>query len=210
MIIVDCVQGTPEWHRARLGVLTASRVSQIFTATGKLSSQRTKLLHLLLAEWALQQQVDDFGGTYWTERGSELEAEASAYFALATDLEPTAVGFCYRDESRTVGCSPDWLIHDKDGEVVAGAETKCPRADTHIGYLLCGQVPTAYVHQVQFSLWVTGLELWYFQSYYPGLPPVLKAVEPDKDLQALYSAHVPEFLRELSLAKSELEQLGIK
>jgi len=205
IIVKDLVQGSDEWIRTRLGVLTASQVSRLVTASGKLSAQRSGLVATLAAESMLGEPVDDFAGNYWTDRGSELEGEAGAYFALQTGHDPVAVGFVYRDDGQDCGCSPDWLVPDGDGWL-CGVEVKCPKASTHVEYLLDDKA-SKYTQQVQFSLWVTGLPAWYFMSYFPGLPPLLKRVEPDPKWQGIFDKVVPEFLAELAEAKAKLEAM---
>ena len=37
MIEINCIQGSREWHQARLGLVTASEVSRIITPKGALS-----------------------------------------------------------------------------------------------------------------------------------------------------------------------------
>lgn len=203
MIISDNkIQGSADWIRDRLGVLTASQVDMLLTPTLKMSSQRNKLMAKLIAERLLGEPVEDFGGTYWTDRGKALESEALAYFSLQTGLDPVACGVVYRDESRDCGCSPDALVLS-DYVPVAGVELKCPSATNHMLYLLGGDAKQ-YAPQVQFSLWVTGLPTWYFMSYYPGLPPLLKTVEPDPEYQDAFLQTVPLFLDEM---RSQLETL---
>jgi len=210
IVLPELIQGTDEWIRARLGVLTASQVGKLLTPTGKLSAQRDSLACTLAAEAVLGEPVDDFNGTYWTDRGSALEDQAGAYFALQTGLEPKAVGFVYRDDSRTCGCSPDWLVWDCDEskditqvDPICGVEVKCPKAATHVEYLL-DKDAKKYTQQVQFSLWVTGLPKWYFMSYFPGLPPLLKEVLPDPKWQKAFDTHVPTFLAEVEAIKEKL------
>ena len=201
--ITGIPQGTSEWLRLRLGVLTASNVSRLLTPTTlKLSAQREGLKAQLVAERLLGEPCDEFGGTYWTERGQALEAEAGAYFALQTGHDPQPVSFVYRGGSQPCGCSPDWMIADGD-EWAAGVEVKCPKAATHVQYLLDGDA-IKYTPQVQYSLWVTGLPTWYFMSYYPGLRPLLVACEPDADWQKAFNANVDKFLDEVHAATEAL------
>lgn len=203
MIIDHTPQRTDDWLRLRLGVLTASRVDKLLTPTGKISSQRSGILHALVAEKLLGAPSEDFAGTYWTDRGEALESEAVAYFELQTGLKHHPVGFVFRDESKTTGCSPDGLILDEDGAPIAGLELKCPKAETHVGYMLADD-KDPYIQQIQFSLWVTGLQSWYFLSYYPGLNPVLRRYTPDEKWQAAFSEHVPTFIAELDAAMEKL------
>lgn len=199
----DLQQGTTPWIKARLGVLTASRVDKLLTPKGmKLSAQSDDLLNQLLYEQLTGEPSDNFGGTYYTERGNELEAEALAYFSMQTDLTVRTAGIVYRDETKETGCSPDGLVYDMsqppsdDALPQFGLELKCPMDKTAVAYLRSDGAPK-YTPQVQFSLWVTKLPAWYFMSYHPLLPPVLHKVAPLPEWQAAFSEHVPEFLSRL-------------
>lgn len=174
--------------------------------TVTLSAQRDKYRNQLLAEWVTGEPVDEFYGTYWTERGKELEGEAADYFSLQTDLNVEACAFIFRDDSRTAGSSPDMLVVDSNGEVVAGLELKCPNAATHVGYLLDGR--DAYEEQVQMSLWASQLPAWWFMSYHPALPPYLECVKPVADYQSAFDEHLPEFLKEVEEGKDKLRVMG--
>lgn len=204
IILMEMIQGSREWIEARLGVLTASQVSKLVTPTGKLSASRTDLLCSLIAEKLTGEPADDFAGTYWTDRGQALEDDAGAYFSLQTGMDPTAVGFVYKDDTKRAGCSPDWLVYMGE-DPICGVEVKCPKAATHVRYLL-DEKADKYMPQIQFSLWVTDLPVWWFMSYHPGMPPLLRQFEPDKDWQAAFDKHVPIFLDEVSAALGRLSQ----
>ena len=221
MKIHNAIQGSAEWHRLRLGKATASRCADIITPGRlQLSKSRGEYMHELLGEWSLGTPQEDFLGNAWTERGHELEAEAADYFRLQTDLEPVACGFIEGDDGHT-GCSPDWTVDDypPDGSlpdgvapelvISAGVELKCPKRSTHIGFMLDGACPTKYVPQVQFSLWITKFEHWWFMSYYPGLPPVLVKVLPEERWQTALDEHVPTFIEEMLDKRQELIALGV-
>lgn len=204
MIVMDqLLQGTDAWLRERAGVLTASAVDKLLTKTLKLSSQREDLLDRLAGERILGIPLEDWGGNFHTEQGSRFEGEAGDYFALVTDLEPKAVGFVYKDEKRLAGCSPDWMVADSGGDWIAGVEQKVPKTATHIGYLR-GHGFEKYLPQLQYSLWVTQLPVWYFLSYNQDFPPVLRRVEPDPAFQDAFNEHVPRFLDELAEAETQL------
>jgi hypothetical protein len=207
MIRVDCVQGSAEWHRLRLGHPTASGAAKIVTPKRlELSAQRADYLDQLLAEWFSGEPQTEFLGTYWTERGQHLEGDALAAYDLLRDgPTPESVGVVFRDESRTASCSPDWWLAPHNG-----VEVKCPAFKTQVSYLRLGIVPPAYVPQIQFSIWVCGADFWDFLSYHPRLPAVLRRVEPDQKWQDAFSAHVPVFLDELSEARQFLLQSGVQ
>lgn len=220
MIPVQVLQGSPEWHALRLGVLTASRASNLLTpAKLTLSKSRDALMAKLLHEWLTGASAEEFGGNKWTEHGHEHEGAAGDWFASVTGEQLERIGFVFRDDTRTVGCSPDlW----RPGEY--GVELKCPAGWTHIQWLADGGVPREYVMQVQFSLWVTHLPRWYFMSYAaspsdgwlapwkPGayLPPLLVEVAPDARYQDALSEHVPTFVAEMLERREQLLALGAR
>ena len=128
MIILNRLQGSPEWRAARLGIVTASAATQILTP-GKLqpSKQREAYMARLLHEWLTGSSAEEFGGTAWTEHGYQYEGEALDALQLLEGVSARAVGLVYRDESRMIACSPDWLTADDEP-----CEVKCPAGWTHI------------------------------------------------------------------------------
>lgn len=205
MIAVEVEQGSDEWHATRMGIPTASAADKILTP-GKIqpSTQRGAYLNALLAEWATGESASNFQGNRDTERGNELEPEARAYFEFTTGLEARKVGFVFRDEGRMSGCSPDGLVGDN-----SGYETKCPRPGTHVGYLLAGKVPTTYLAQIQFSMWICGATSWWFQSYCPGLPALLVKVDRDSAWMVALDKEIPKFVNDLLTGRARLKELGV-
>lgn len=203
MIIVECEQGSEDWHAVRLGIPTASEFSRIVTKTGRLSTQRDDYIAELCVEYVYGEPYREFQGNYWTERGIDLEAEAMAYYELDRAQRGERVGFVFRDEQRDVGCSPDFLVGD-DGL----CEMKCPAPKTHLKWLLKPEPPTDHAQQLQGQLWVTGRQWVDWLSYCPGLPPVLHRIYPDFALQHALDEHMPAFLDELANGKAFLRSLG--
>jgi len=139
-----------------------------------------------LAEHWIGGPLPTFGESFDMEQGKILEEEARPFFTLTTGLEAEKVGFIASDDDRA-GCSPDgW----GDG---FGVEIKCPRLDTHIGYLLNGELPDIYAAQVQFSLYVTGAKSWHFLSYRRNFPPLLIEVKPDESAFAAFKSALTAF-----------------
>lgn len=204
MILVDCEQGGELWHALRLGVVTASAADKILTASCKPSAQAKGYMASLLSEWATG-EAEPWNGTFWTERGRQLEPEAIALYEFHSGITPFRPGFVFRDETRSTGCSPDWLI----GEDGIG-EVKCPKAETHMTYMLEDTIPKAYIPQVQFQLWVTGRPWADFVSYFPGLPPVIVRERARENWQKALDEHVPKFVAELEGKKSKLAAQGVE
>lgn len=104
----------------------------------------------------------EFTGNIATEYGSYNEDGALTDFRLETGMTVEKVGFIEKDD--WAGCSPDGLIGDS-----AGLEIKCPfgkRKDEAPVLKPLLEQPHYYA-QVQFSLWVTGRETWYFFQWTP-------------------------------------------
>lgn len=111
MKIIDCIQGTPEWHAARLGRFTASNMDMIITPTGKHSAQAEKYVTQIIAEKITGQSAEKWKGNVHTERGKTLEEEAADYYAMVKGVDLQKIGFCTTDDG-TMGCSPDRLVGD--------------------------------------------------------------------------------------------------
>lgn len=200
MIIQTPDQYTTEWWDGRRGIPTASCADKILTPTGKLSAQSRQYMNELIAD-SLGYGDAPTEPTEWMLRGIELESEARAYYELTTDLDIIQTGFITND-AITAGCSPDGLIKNGD-EWGAGFETKCPKASTHVGYLLGGKLPDYYKPQVHFSMAVTGIRRWVFMSYFPGLDPLIVSVNWDDYTDTIAKA-IDDFAVQLQAARQKL------
>ncbi|RRJ97828.1 hypothetical protein Ga0100231_005050 [Opitutaceae bacterium TAV4] len=196
-VFKDIEQGTPEWLNLRKGHPTASRFSEVLTATGKLSKQAQGYICELIGE-TFCPEFEYWKGNAYTERGKELEAEARDAFATHTGLKVEQVGFCLADDG-LLGCSPDGLIVGSDGQYVAGVEIKCPTPKTHVAYMLGDGLPDEYRQQVHGSMVVTGLSEWHFWSYFPNMMHVYVIVRRDDYTEAL-AASLAAFVKDYRAA----------
>ena len=195
MRILDCEQGSPEWRRARLGIPTASNFKLLYTSQGKPSASAVGYRHTLLAERLLGAPTESYESE-WMKRGSELEDEARQTYEYIQGIEVERVGVALRDDGR-VGGSPDGLITNFDGEIVGGVEIKCPKAATHISFMLKEKCPSSYIPQIQGNMYITGAKRWDLMSYYPGLEPLIVRVARDDEWIAGLEAVLGLFLRKL-------------
>ena len=205
MIIQTCEQYTAEWWDGRRGLPTASCADKIVTPTGKLSAQSRGYINELIAA-KLGFADEAIEPTEWMARGIELEPEARAFYEFTTDETVEQVGFI-TDDDITAGCSPDGLIYGGPGQRVMdiskGWEVKCPKASTHVGYLLGGTLPDYYKPQVHFSMAVTGLSEWVFMSYFPGMDPLIITVKSDAYTDNVAAA-IQGFVAQLREAQKRL------
>ena len=188
----DRIQGSPEWFAAHAGVPGASSFGQILTSTGKRSDQRKKLIYRLAGEKLVGNRESGYSSADM-QRGTLMEPQAREAFCFITGMEVEQVGFCYHDERRRWGCSPDGLIVG----VRQGFEAKCPKLETHTEYLDRGKLPTTYFPQVQGSMAATDYDQWHFWSFYPEAPPFHLVVDRDEAWIALFREAVEELVDEV-------------
>ena len=184
MIELDHIQGSDAWHKARTGIPTASHFAKLITAkTLKLSAEADKYENRLIHERLTGNPCDDFGGTKWIERGKELEGDAVQLYEMQTGLDVRHVGLILND-GRTFGASPDGLVGDD-----RGLELKCPKPETHIGYMIDPEsLYLEYKPQIQGGIFVSGRKLWDAVSYHPDHALAKFTVEPDKEYQDALAA----------------------
>ena len=194
----DVQQGSPEWHKLRRGVVTASEIDALVTpefkprtGDGVKTYLYTKIAERLMAEQA-EEDGEETGGSpsYAADQGKILENLAIPWFEFETDLQVQRVGFCLSDDGR-IGCSPDGLIGDD-----AGIETKCPQPHYQVRYLLGQSVPKQYLAQVHMSMLVTGRPAWWFVSYSKHLPSLKIKVARDEAIQEKLRTAIDAFLKE--------------
>lgn len=203
-IFRDIEQGSDEWKRIRKARPTASRFSDIITAAkGELSKSATGYIRELIGE-AFCPDFEYWTGNQFTERGKDLEPVAREAFASVINLKVEQVGFVLGADG-VCGCSPDALLLDDDGNIVAGVEIKCPTPKTHIAYVLDGGLPDEYRQQVHGSLAVTGLGEWHFWSFFPGLAPHHHVVRRDE-----YTAKVESALKSFVAQYHEMYAIAEK
>lgn len=163
MPLIDCVQYSEEWWEIRRGLPTASNFAKIVTGKGEPSKQRKAYLYQCAAVRLTGIYQESYKSAAMQE-GNDREELSRMIYAMEQEVVIDEVGF-YVSECGRWGASPDGLIGE-DGLL----ELKNPEAHTHVGYLLSGKLPSAYVQQVQGELFVTG-RLWAdFCSYSPKLP----------------------------------------
>lgn len=200
-------QRTTEWHAARLGKVTASRVSDVIakTKTGY-GASRANLMADLIVERLTKQPASTFTNAHM-EWGTEQEPHARAAYSARTGELVEEVGFIDHPRITNAGASPDGLVGD-EGLV----EFKCPATATHLDTLLAGEVPSKHIAQIQFQMACTGRKWCDFVSYDPRLPEHLrmfvKRVERDDKYITMLEGEVKTFLAELNEKLEQLQELN--
>lgn len=203
--IIQVDQNTPEWLKMRMGVETASKAHDLMPnkTNGKRKASWDSNMMQLIAEVCT--------GTYEElnakalEWGKANESAAIADYEFAKGVDALKGGFIY-GKDRRVGCSPDILVKGQK----RGAEIKCPfNSENHIAFLLEDKIRDEYITQMQFSMWVSGFEVWDFISYDPRMKKhMIKIVtlERDPKMMALFDELIPQFTKEMD---EKLRKLGV-
>lgn len=190
MPLIDCVQYSEKWWEARRGLPTASKFANIVTGKGEPSKQRKAYLYQCAAVRLTGIYQESYKSAAMQE-GNDREEVSRMVYAMEEEVVVDEVGF-FVSECGRWGASPDGLIGE-DGLL----ELKNPEAHTHVGYLLSGKLPSAYVQQVQGELFVTG-RLWAdFCSYSPKLPLFILRVCRDDVFCDKLEAELVAFCEEL-------------
>ena len=206
MKIIECEQGTPEWHAARCGRVTASRVgdmlARIKTGWG---AMRANYLAELVAETLTGTVATDGYVSAAMKRGSETEAEARDLYAFRYNVEPVRVGFIVHPTIERAGCSPDRLVGD-DGMI----EIKCPNTSTHIDTLLGASIDGKYLKQMQWQMACAERDWCDFISFDSRLPAEMqmdvRRVPRNNDMIRELQHEVALFLDEVSETVSRLRE----
>lgn len=162
---LDVAPNSPEWLRARIGHVTASRVADVIgkKAKGGYYADRAKYMGEIIAEMLTGTATEHYV-TAEMQWGIDNETLARTAYEMETGLQVERVGFVLHPTIARCGSSPDGLI-GKDG----GVEFKCPMTTTHIGYRIARVVPLAYRPQMFLNMDCCEREWWDFYSYDPRL-----------------------------------------
>lgn len=188
MILHHAPQGSPEWHAARAGVITASNF-KLLRAENKLKTGPNKGQYGEKArDYAFRVAIERISGepldegfeTFYMRRGHELEPEARLEREARDGVVVEEVGFITTDD-RKFGCSADGFVGDDEGE-----EYKCFVAPDKLREILVASDTSEVIDQCLGGLWITGRKRWNFSLYCPalrqlGLHLVTFVIERDED-----------------------------
>ena len=151
-IYKDLQQGTPAWHEARRGIITASEIGRLITKGGKLSDKEAS--RGLIAEKAAQRltgYIDETPNTSAMQRGHDDEAEARDIYSGRV-APVTEVGFITRQfDGVQLGYSPDGMVGD-DGLI----EVKSRLQKFQMRTLAAAAMPDEYKAQVHAGMMISG------------------------------------------------------
>lgn len=191
MDILYVEQGSGDWHRARMGIPTASEFATVLAKgkDGGASLTRKTYMRKLAGEIITGVPTESFSNEHM-DRGKAMEAEARETYAFVHDVEPESVGFI---RSGNTGCSPDSLL-GTDGLL----EIKTALPHILIDHILVGNFPAAHIAQCQGGLWISERDWIDIVIYWPGMPLYVKRAHRDEAYIAKLASAVDEFNDELA------------
>jgi putative phage-type endonuclease len=201
------IQGSPEWIKARLGKVTASRVASVIAKikSGGYGASRASYMAELLSERLTGVQYPAFinQAMKW---GTETEPLARKAYAFHVDVDVTEVGFIEHPKIPMTGASPDGLI----GETKA-VEFKCPETSTHIDTLLGASLDGKYITQAMWQMaCMPKVKSVDWVSFDPRLPGsmclFIIPVKRDNAMIVELEKEVVTFLAELDHKEAELRK----
>lgn len=199
----DLIQGSDDWHRARLGLLTASEFKLILTPTLKISNNDKLRAHVW--EIAAQRITDYVEPSYIGDdmlRGMDDEILARELYAK--HYAPVEeVGFVTNDEwGFTLGCSPDGLVGE-DGGIEAKSRRQKFQIQTIVENYRAGGIPDDFILQVQGEMLVCKRKWWDFISYSGGLHMAVIRVHAMPEIQQAIIEAAGEFEKNVMNAMAD-------
>lgn len=200
MSIGNPLQHTDEWHLARRGRITSSRMRRVThgTAKGWLS-----FMNQLRDELASPVPLEkDLSFVPAIAHGYEYEPAARAAAEMLLDEELELVGFQV-GRVPYIGCSSDSLAYARTRNV----EIKCPlNRENHLAVYNSRRMPDQHVAQVQTQMFVWDVEKTLFVSYHPDMPhwkmqAVIVEVPRDDSYIATMLSRCAQFMDEFNGAR---------
>jgi len=200
-------QRTDEWFKARLGKVTASKVSDVLAKIKSGEAAMRRNYKMQLATERLTGQKTDSYFNQAMQDGIDREDTAREIYEIVRDIKVEQVGFIDHPTIKMAGASPDGLLPDN-----GVLEIKCPVETTHTTNLLERKLPSRYISQVQWQIACTGADYANFVSYNPNFEPKLQLmyveVERDNEYIEMLEEEVSIFLLEVDEVINTLKELN--
>lgn len=176
-------QGTPEWHEARRGIITASEIGRLLTKTGRIAANDgSRDLIYEKAAQRLTGYVDVPRSTFAMERGHDDEAEARDIYSER--VHPVdEVGFIVRQfDGVKLGYSPDGLVGN-DGLIEC--KSRCQKYQMKT--ISTATMPDDFKAQVQAGMMISGRPWCDFISFPAcgGGKMMVLRIDKDRSYQAV-------------------------
>lgn len=162
-IHTDFLQGSEEWHRLKLGKISASSFYKLLGT----KAVRNKYIYELASERITSSKSDSKEyANFHMQRGNQFEDVAREAYKDKTFYEVQQIGLIQLNDN--VVCSPDGLV-DSDGLI----EIKVPDSYNYIAQVLdiaqngIKGVPNEYYTQMQVNLYISNRQWCDYVLYNP-------------------------------------------
>lgn len=194
--MLDAPQRTAAWFQARVGKVTASRITDVLA---ELTNKKTEATvrrnyrrELVLERYSGIPQESGYT-SFAMQQGIVKEQTARHTYAFAKGIEIEEVGFIEHPTIALTGASPDGFLGD-DGIV----ELKAPEANAMWEMLVGSAVDKKYRDQVMWQLACCPKRKWADLVFYrEGLPLEIIRIERDDQAIAQMEQAVRQFLAEV-------------
>lgn len=192
---------------AREGKLTASNMAAAmsFLKNGKPSSERTSLQKAILAERLTGIAVPHYVSPEM-KWGTENEPHAKSAYEVETGELIVPCATIDHPTIEFLAATPDGLV-GRDGLI----ETKCPKTETHITWMLAGVVPEQHKPQMLLQIACTGRNWVDFVSFDPRVREAsrqlfIRRFEPTREQVEEVEAAARVFLDEVQAMFEQLTE----
>jgi exodeoxyribonuclease (lambda-induced) len=201
-------QGSDEWKKCRLACITASRVGDILTEPRTKADKEAGLLSGMAETYMMELIAEVCTGTIPDEIparpllwGKKHEDAARMLFEFENDLTIDLPPIYYKDETMRCACSPDGMCSDGRGLELKSPYTSSQYVRSRLGSL--DAVKREYMAQVQYSMWVTGCDEWWFSNYDPrmrreNMHSII--ISKDNEFQDAFETKIPGFIARMDEA----------
>ncbi len=197
MNILHCKQGSPEWHEARLGKVSASRFADVIA--GKTTKRYKNYIAEITSDLSGAPFMED--DKPWFNHGKELEPVAKKryefeMFLKGQEIDAQEIGMIIHPHYDFISCSPDGMMPTK------GLELKSSISYANYTKMAEKGLPSNHKPQVQGCLWVSGLPEWDFVLFFhdpDGLKDdeiTITTVRPDLEYHKMLEKRCLEFYGE--------------
>ena len=206
MIFDQSPQGSPEWLQIRKGKITGSRAKD---ARDCLKSGAPSKAQTLYAQDVARERIGGKANEVYVNAamrfGQEQEPIAREAYEIRSGNIVLEAGFAYTEDG-LFGCSVDGLVGD-DGMVEIKTMVS---SDTLFTAVVDGD-NSAYIDQINFSLWLLGLKWCDLILWAPDLEGIgrhltIRRIERDDDVINALEADMVKFARTVKKYEDALRQ----
>lgn len=205
MPLLDLIQGSQEWRKARVGSLGASSVHEAIARTKNgWGASRASRMAALVIERLTGEPQDTFQNAAMLH-GIETEPQAREVYEFFTNESVTQIGLATHPTIPGTHASPDGLV-GSDGLL----EIKCPQPAQHLATLNGEPIADKYVIQMLWQMRCCERSWCDFVSFSPMFPSsmqmVTRRVQRDDKRLAEIEREVADFLAELGQTVGRLRE----